>query len=104
MEYINYPKGSKGDNSRFVLGWKLPIFRRIQSEFGLQVSSSYPEVNWKEERFLAGIIIGADDACARLNEIRSYCFDNISLPKEALALIGMLSIYLNALQTLQEQR
>jgi len=122
-EKILYPRISKGEgNLSFDLYWRMPkehreLIKKItpefregmqkmanltQKSFGLPNSSgSYPRLSWSEEKGLTGIVVGNGCPCVMLGSMSNYSFHNVDFSTQALALIEMLSIYLNGLQALE---
>jgi|SRR3972149_1481812 len=122
-EIILYPRISKTeDRLGFGLYWRIPkehrelvkkislefregIQKRVdltQKNFGLPASNgSYPKLSWSGEKGLTSIVIGDGCPCVILGSMNNYDFHNVNSSIQALALIEMLSIYLNGLQTLE---
>lgn len=119
-EKILYPRISKVEGSLgFGLYWRIPkeyreLVKKItpefregmqkradltQKSFGLSTySGSYPKLSWSEEKGLTSIVAGTGCPCVTLGSMNNYSFHNVDSSVQALALIEMLSIYLNGLQ------
>lgn len=80
---------------------------KIQDSLGLDTSDgSFPYLEWDKVLGLSQVIVGQRCSCAKLTETSylSYHFHNVETPAQALALVSVISTYLNGLQHLQEER
>lgn len=78
----------------------------IQAKCNLDTSNgTFPGLEWSSnERGLLRIVIGMHCPCAKLDEEgRRFFFHNVSTSVQSLALLSMLTAYLNGLQLYKQK-